>query len=81
MSSYRYVQAPGTWHSGIEDKKVSDQGPTQDATTNPSLILAAANKPQYARLIDAAVEHGKSKGGSVDEQANAAMDRLASFWS
>ncbi|KAK7451270.1 Transaldolase [Stygiomarasmius scandens] len=48
----------------------------QDATTNPSLILAAANKPGYARLIDAAVEFGKSKGGSIDIQVNAAMDRL-----
>ncbi|GME74808.1 unnamed protein product [[Candida] boidinii] len=28
----------------------------QDATTNPSLILAAANKPQYAELIDRAVK-------------------------
>ncbi|EGO20094.1 hypothetical protein SERLADRAFT_358419 [Serpula lacrymans var. lacrymans S7.9] len=48
----------------------------QDATTNPSLILAAANKPGYARLVDAAIKHGKSKGGSLDVQANAAMDRL-----
>ncbi|KAI0635210.1 transaldolase [Trametes polyzona] len=48
----------------------------QDATTNPSLILAAANKPAYKRLIDAAIEYGKSKGGSVEEQTNAAMDRL-----
>lgn len=51
----------------------------QDATTNPSLILAAANKPQYQRLIDAAVEQGKKKGGSIDEQTNAAMDRLVSI--
>ncbi|KAF7792703.1 hypothetical protein EIP86_003801 [Pleurotus ostreatoroseus] len=48
----------------------------QDATTNPSLILAAANKPAYQRLIDAAVAFGKSKGGDVDNQVNAAMDRL-----
>ncbi|KAG2004873.1 TAL1, variant 2 [Coprinopsis cinerea AmutBmut pab1-1] len=48
----------------------------QDATTNPSLILQAANKPQYARVINAAVEYGRSKGKTVDEQANAAMDRL-----
>jgi transaldolase len=48
----------------------------QDATTNPSLILAAVNKPRYASLVDAAVEFGKSKGGSVEHQANAAMDRL-----
>ncbi|OCH92404.1 transaldolase [Obba rivulosa] len=48
----------------------------QDATTNPSLILAAANKPQYQRLINTAVEFGKSKGGDLEHQANAAMDRL-----
>lgn len=48
----------------------------QDATTNPSLILAAAGKPGYSRLIDAAVKFGKSKGGSVENQTNAAMDRL-----
>ena len=51
----------------------------QDATTNPSLILAASNKSQYQRLIDAAIESGKKKGGSIDEQTNAAMDRLVSI--
>lgn len=31
----------------------------QDATTNPSLILAASKKPEYAKLIDAAIQYGK----------------------
>jgi transaldolase len=35
----------------------------QDATTNPSLILAAAQKPEYAALVDKAV--AKHKGSSV----------------
>ncbi|KAK9450876.1 transaldolase [Limtongia smithiae] len=48
----------------------------QDATTNPSLILAAAKKPEYASLIDVAVEYGKAKGGSVDAMAAEALDRL-----
>ncbi|EDR09864.1 transaldolase [Laccaria bicolor S238N-H82] len=48
----------------------------QDATTNPSLILAATDKPGYARLIDAAVEYGKKKGKTIDEQTQAATDRL-----
>jgi transaldolase len=48
----------------------------QDATTNPSLILAAAGKAGYSRLIDAAVQYGKSKGGNLENQANAAIDRL-----
>ena len=36
-----------------------------DATTNPSLILQASQKPEYAKLIDDAVEHAKAKGGWV----------------
>ncbi|KAJ7086044.1 hypothetical protein B0H15DRAFT_987003 [Mycena belliarum] len=48
----------------------------QDATTNPSLILAASKDAGYAKLIDKSVEYGKSKGGSVEDQVNAAMDRL-----
>ena len=31
----------------------------QDATTNPSLILAASKKSEYAKLMDVAVEYGK----------------------
>ncbi|KAG6812832.1 sedoheptulose-7-phosphate:D-glyceraldehyde-3- phosphate transaldolase [Tricholoma furcatifolium] len=48
----------------------------KDATTNPSLILAAAGKPEYAKLIDTAVAYGKSKGGDIEAQTNAAVDRL-----
>jgi len=48
----------------------------QDATTNPSLLLAAANKPAYARLIDIAIAYGRQKGGSIQEQVDAATDRL-----
>lgn len=48
----------------------------QDATTNPSLILAASKKAEYAKLIDNAVEYAKAKGGDVDHQTDAALDRL-----
>lgn len=48
----------------------------QDATTNPSLILAASKKAEYAKLIDNAVEYAKAKGGDVDSQVDAALDRL-----
>ena len=33
-----------------------------DATTNPSLILAAASQKKYAHLIDKAVHFGKKTG-------------------
>jgi len=48
----------------------------QDATTNPSLILAASKKAEYAKLMDVAIEYGKKHGGSVDDQVDAALDRL-----
>ncbi|KAJ9603973.1 sedoheptulose-7-phosphate:D-glyceraldehyde-3- phosphate transaldolase [Cladophialophora chaetospira] len=48
----------------------------QDATTNPSLILAASKKPEYAKLIEPAVEYGKQHGGNIDEQVDATLDRL-----
>lgn len=31
-----------------------------DATTNPSLILQASQKPQYDKLIDEAVSYAKA---------------------
>jgi transaldolase len=42
----------------------------QDATTNPSLILQAASKPEYKAIFDKAVADGQS--GGVD----AVMDKL-----
>jgi len=48
----------------------------QDATTNPSLLLAAAKKPAYAKLIDDACTYGSKHSGTLDEQVDAALDRL-----
>jgi len=48
----------------------------QDATTNPSLILAASKKPEYAKLMDVAIEYGKKHGTDIDSQVDAALDRL-----
>jgi len=48
----------------------------QDATTNPSLILAASKKTEYAKLIDAAVVYGKEHGNTIDEKVDATLDRL-----
>lgn len=47
-----------------------------DATTNPSLILSAANMPQYAPLIEKAVKYGCKIGGSDEEKLEAAIDML-----
>jgi len=48
----------------------------QDATTNPSLILAASKKAEYAKLIDNAIAYGKEHGKNIDDQVDAALDRL-----
>ncbi|BFZ24644.1 hypothetical protein BsWGS_27683 [Bradybaena similaris] len=47
-----------------------------DATTNPSLIFAAANMPAYQKLIDDAITDAKSLGSKEDEQLINAMDKV-----
>ncbi|MGL6262276.1 transaldolase [Vibrio sp. WXL210] len=49
----------------------------QDATTNPSLILKAAQLEEYAPLIDQAISYAKSIGGDTAQQVEAACDMLA----
>jgi transaldolase len=39
----------------------------EDATTNPTLILKAAQKPEYHSLVDKAVQDGKKTGQSLDD--------------
>ena len=41
----------------------------RDATTNPSLILAAAKMPQYSEIVDKAISEAKT-GATLDEQVN-----------
>ena len=43
---------------------ISKYKPT-DATTNPSLLLAASKMPQYKHLIEKAVQYGKANGRLV----------------
>lgn len=47
-----------------------------DATTNPSLILAAANLPQYKPLIEKAIHYGNKVGVTPEEKLENAMDML-----
>ena len=54
---------------------IKQYGPT-DATTNPSLILLAADKPQYAHLIEEAVNYCKSKAASSGEERRLLMQKL-----
>ena len=49
----------------------------QDATTNPSLILSAAQIPEYRKLIDASIAWARDQSSDKDEQVSYAADRLA----
>ena len=53
-----------------------DKYKPQDATTNPSLILSASKKPEYAKLMDDAILYGTNFNGSKDQKIEAALDRL-----
>lgn len=47
-----------------------------DATTNPSLILSAAQQEQYQHLIKSAVAHGNKVGSTKAEKVSEALDYL-----
>jgi len=48
----------------------------RDATTNPSLILQAATKPQYAPILDRVIADRKSSGLTGAAQVEDIMDRV-----
>ncbi len=55
----------------------------RDATTNPSLILAAAKNPDYVKLIDQALESSRKslpKGFSKSELIKEAIDQVSVFF-
>ena len=47
-----------------------------DCTTNPTLILKAAQMPAYAAIAGEAVSWVKGQGGSLESRTSAACDRL-----
>ncbi|HIC8356322.1 TPA: transaldolase [Klebsiella aerogenes] len=49
----------------------------QDATTNPSLVLKAAQLPQYQALIADAIDKARRQGGSEQTQLINACDQVA----
>nr|MCU0753333.1 transaldolase [Akkermansiaceae bacterium] len=48
----------------------------QDATTNPSLILQAAGKPEYRPLLEQAIADARAAGCGGDALVETAMDRI-----
>ena len=52
----------------------------RDATTNPSLITAAAQMPEYSQVVDDALRWAQTEageGGSDEKVVALALDRLA----
>merc|ERR1712241_1649396 len=47
-----------------------------DATTNPSLILAASEMDDYKSIVNKAVAYGISVNGSIDEKVEKAVDKM-----
>jgi transaldolase len=48
----------------------------QDATTNPSLILAASQKAEYRSLVDKAINEFKGSALSLEAKTEAVLDRI-----
>ena len=49
----------------------------QDCTTNPTLLLKAAEMPAYASIVEEALQWGRKQNASREATANAVCDRLA----
>jgi transaldolase len=49
----------------------------RDATTNPSLLLKAAQMPQYRHLVEDAISYAQSLGVEGEAQIHACSDKLA----
>ncbi len=47
-----------------------------DATTNPSLVLAAATLAEYQPLLKEAVSYGKKQGKTKEDQKRLALDKV-----
>ncbi len=75
-STLDQLKAMTTVVADTGDFEAMEQFKPTDATTNPSLILAAANQKKYAHLIDKAVHFGKKTGSTLKEQVETALDYL-----
>jgi transaldolase len=58
------------------DIEAINQYKPQDATTNPSLIFQAAQKPEYAELLDDAIQFALNTPGERPARREAGMDKL-----
>ncbi|HYQ70522.1 MAG TPA: transaldolase [Gammaproteobacteria bacterium] len=57
-------------------ESIAEHRPT-DATTNPSLLLKAAQMPQYGELLQGAIDYAMRRSDARESRAIDMMDRLA----
>jgi len=70
MSCLEQLKASGTMVvADTGDFEAISAFKPRDATTNPSLILAAAKMPQYSSIVDKAIADAKS-GATMEEQVS-----------
>ena len=70
MSSLEQLKMSGTLVvADTGDFEAISKFKPRDATTNPSLILAAAKMPQYSAVVDKAINEAKA-GATTDEQVS-----------
>src|SRR5436190_5742129 len=59
------------------DLKSIEKFKPRDATTNPSLITAAAQMPEYADVVDGALRWAQAQASGRESVLARALDRLA----
>ncbi len=73
------VESLKRWTTVVADTGDIDainQYKPQDATTNPSLIYQAAQKPEYAEILEGAIEYALQSPGDRAARREAGMDKL-----
>ncbi|KAE9370171.1 transaldolase [Stipitochalara longipes BDJ] len=77
MTSLEHLQATGSviCCDSADISAIAKYKP-HSATTNFSFILAAIEKPEYQGLLQGAIQYGKTKGTTLVEQVEEALDRL-----
>jgi transaldolase len=58
-----------------EFEEIKKYQPT-DATTNPSLILAAASKPEYQLLLEDGIVYGQKQGKTKHQKLSLAVEKI-----
>ena len=77
MNKLQQLKAMTTVVADTGDLEAIRQYQPQDATTNPSLVLKAAQMPQYAHLITEAKQWSAAQGGNSLVQMDNICDYLA----